>query len=95
MSRLVLAVLLVCSTAIATDNDQKEYCTSWQDIARAAMTSRQAGVPIKTMLQLVRDETAIGIFKAAYEYPREVTTASQQASVDRFVAFVLSECSKT
>lgn len=92
MKLVALTVLLLSITATA--DERTEVCAAWEDIARAAMTSRQAGVPIKTMLQLVSDETAIGIFRAAYEYPRESTPTSQQQSVDRFVGFVLSECLK-
>ena len=94
MQRFIVGLLLCCSSAIAIANDQQESCNSWESIARAAMTSRQAGVPLKTMLLLVSDEAAIGVFKAAYDYPRVESATEQQESVSNFIELILSECLK-
>jgi len=90
----VIFVLLLASTSLAA-NERQKYCTHIQNIARAAMIARQAGVPLQTMLGLVSDETAIGVVKAGYQYPRLNSAADQQASVDNFMDIVLAQCLKS
>jgi len=65
-----------------------------QQIARAAMTARQAGVPLQIMLQLVGDETAIGIFKESYQYPKHDSETDQKNSIASFSKLVLNTCLK-
>ena len=89
----VIFVLLLCCTNSFANNSQ-QYCDHWGDIARAAMTSRQAGVPLKVMLMLVSDETAVGILRAAYDQVQLESAVQRQISIDRFVEIVVSECLK-
>ena len=95
MYQFIFSVLFIFTTSIANvsqANEQQEYCASWKDIARAAMTARQAGVPLRTMLNLVSDETAINIYQLAYESPRQNTEADKQISIDKFSESVVLQC---
>lgn len=92
MYKFIFVLLLCCTNSFA--NNSQKYCDHWGDIARAAMTSRQAGVPLKVMLMLVSDETAVGILRAAYDQVQLESVAQQQISIDRFVETVVSECLK-
>ena len=93
MYRIIIALLLFSTSSTA--NERLDFCNQMQQVARAAMTSRQAGVPLKTMLQLVSDETAIGIFRKSYQYPKHDSEADRKKSIESFSELVLSECLKT
>ncbi len=92
MHRIIIALLLYNTSSMA--DERLDFCNQMQQIAHAAMTSRQAGVPLQTMLQLVSDETAIAIFKESYEYPKHDSEADRKNSIDTFTELVLSECQK-
>ena len=93
MYRIIIALLLF-STATAASGKQ-EFCTHMQQVARAAMVSRQAGIPLQTMLQLVSDETATGIFREAYLQPEHELEADQKISIKNFSEMVLTACLKS
>ena len=93
ITQAIVVLLLISSTAIS--DDRQDYCQHMKGIAKAAMLARHAGVPLKTMLQLVSDDTAIEIFKTAYEYPLNKPTMDQQAVIAKFTELVLSQCLKS
>ncbi len=93
MHRFIIAPLALCSTVVT--GQSVEYCKHIENVAQAAMTSRQAGVPLTTMRQLVSDETAIGVFEAAYEYPQLLSETDRQAAVISFKELILNECLKS
>ena len=92
MTRIIIALLFFSAGSVASE--RQGFCTQMQQIARAAMTARQAGVPLQTMLQLVSDDTAIGIFRESYQYPKHDSEADRKGSVENFSELVLSECLK-
>lgn|GEM_PF-5525813 len=100
MNRTLFVALLFCTTTIlyagqatvSQADNHRGICASWEDIARAAMTARQAGVPLKIMLSLVSDETSISIFRLAYESPRLKIDTDRQASITNFISNVVSQC---
>lgn len=98
MHRVIFILLLCCTNAVASDQQslsRQQFCSNWEDMAHTSMTSRQAGVPLKTMLMLVSDETAVAIFSAAYEQPRLASVPDQQGAISDFAMLVLSECLKS
>jgi len=92
MHRIIIALLLFSSGAAA--GERQEWCNHMQQVARAAMTARQAGIPLQTMLQLVGDETAIGIFKESYRHPKHESAADQKSEIASFGELVLTACLK-
>jgi len=92
MHRIIIALLLFSSGATASE--KQHWCNQMQQIARAAMTARQAGVPLQTMLQLVGDETAIGIFRESYRHPKHESAADQKSEIASFGELVLTACLK-
>lgn len=97
LRRCVFIVMIFFTHALASvsqANEQPGLCVAWENIARAAMTARQAGVPLQTMLTLVSDETAISIFRLAYNSPRHTDDAEQQSAINDFAGVVVSQCVK-
>jgi len=92
MLKVIISLLLFSAAPVAAQS--VEYCKHIENIASAAMTSRQAGIPLKTMLNLVTDQTAIGVFEAAYEYPQLESEADRKAAILEFKELVVSECLK-
>ena len=93
MYRIIIALLLF--SAGTTASERQEFCTHMQQVARAAMIARQAGIPLQTMLQLVGDETAIGIFREAYQHPGHELDADQKIAIKNFSERVLTACLKS
>ena len=90
MHRIIIALLLC--TSVAAASERQDFCNQMQQVAQAAMTARQAGVPLRTMLQLVSDETAIGIFRESYKYPKQESDADKESSILSFSKLVLTAC---
>jgi len=92
MHRIIIALLLF--TSVIAASEKQDFCNHMQQVAQAAMTARQAGVPLQTMLQLVSDETAIGIFQESYKYPKHESDADQKTSIQSFSKLILTACLK-
>ena len=86
-------LFLISSSALS--EDRKRYCQHMKGVANAAMLARYAGVPLKNMLLLVSDDTAVEIFKTAYEYPLLDSAAEQKAAIEKFSGLVQSHCLKS
>jgi len=95
IKKITAIVLLFLISSSAIPDDRQDYCQHMKAIANAAMVAKHAGVPLKTMLLLVSDETAVEIFKFAYESPLEKSTADQQTAIAKFTELVLSQCLKS
>jgi hypothetical protein len=63
-----------------------------QQMAHASMLARQSGVPLQSMLSLVKDETAGGVVRAAYEYPVHSEQNKKRSLVKQFSQAVRSQC---
>ena len=95
LKSLVLIITILFFTPIVSYGDERQnYCKHIGDVARAAMAAMHAGVPLDVMLSLVSDETAAGVVRAAYEYPRETSVEDQKASTKQLVELVISHCVK-
>lgn len=93
-SLVPIITILFFTPMILSGDERQNYCMHIGDIARAAMAAMHAGVPLDVMLALVSDETAAGVVRAAYEYPRETSAEDQKASTRQLVELVISHCVK-
>jgi hypothetical protein len=87
---IVLALLLSDTPSIATEDES--YCEFIEQMAHASMLARLSGVPMQSMLSLVKDETAGGIVRAAYKYPVHREQNEKQSPVKEFSSAVRSQC---
>ena len=91
-------ISLAATTAKPPENSGADICTALGVLAQQAMLARQAGVPMSTLLGMVRSEpagfaeVARSIVIAAYETPRFSTPTVQRRAAEDHRDWAEREC---
>ena len=62
----------------------KEVCAQLAEVAQVTMTARQAGVPVRSMMEIAVDQTIVDMVTEAYGHPAYSTLEVQEKTIRDF-----------
>ena len=90
MKTLTALFLLLPLTANAAS---LEFCTAYAETAERIMTSRQLGVSMISVMEIIKDDALlVEMTKHAYKEPRWSTESMKQKAIQDFVNDFTSQC---
>lgn len=92
---LTLAALTTSAFAAAAEVPMSETCPQIAEVARVTMLARQAGVPLRSMMEIVKNPITVDIITEAYSSPAYSTSEVQEKTIQNFEDRWYLKCVKT
>jgi hypothetical protein len=97
MRKLVLSLIVVCCFAsVSFAGEKEDLCVKWAKLAETIMEKRQAGVPMTTMMQVLKESEikneALFLVKKAYGTPFYGTKRYKLEAINEFSNKALIGC---
>ena len=96
MKNLIIAAALTLSFTAFAEEAELDVCGELNNLARSVMNARQAGMEMRQLIQIVKDneagELAIEIIIRAYEKPRYSVEKNKQNAIKDFQNEIYLQC---
>lgn len=95
MKKILLALMLSIPSFASAEIPMSEFCPKIAELASTVMKARQAGVPMRKMMELAESDVTVGIVTGAYGYSAFTVPEVQDKVIQDFEDLWYLKCVKS